>query len=392
MQFIGFKLNNNEYTVPILKVQEIINIPNITKLPQAPTYVKGVTNLRGKIIPVIELKRLLNINDLTEGTKVVVISSGRANFGILVDSITGVISIEDKEIEQPKDFNPNKLVSGIAKVEEKLLIMLDTQKLISENDAKFFEDEIIEYQEKGEIVEVAKKTEGMGGTTVVKEIMSARDFFEKRGISETDPRYHMVDDIVSFMNAIAEQDYEKAEELIKSIVAKGQSELFNEVGKVTRKLHNSLKSFKEAIDPKLKVMATNDMPRAIDQLQLVISKTEEAANKTMGVVEKYILEMDTLANHIRAISFPENSAEYLKKFKNQLEDDLAEILTTQSFQDITGQTIKKVISLVGDLEEELVKLIATFGLKVDTDTQKIEKVSVKVSQSDVDDLLKEFGF
>lgn len=392
MQFIGFKLNTNEYTVPILKVQEIINVPSITKLPQSPPYIKGVTNLRGKIIPIIDLKKLMNINDFTEGSKVVVLSSGQITFGVLVDSITGVIYVEEDSIEQPRDFNSAELVSGIAKVEEKLLIMLDTKKIVPEKDMHLFEDNIVEFKESGDKVEVLKTVEGMGGTTVVKEVVSAKEFFEKKGIEADDPRYQVFDDIVNFMNAISEQNYEKADELIKNVMAKGQSQLFNEIGKVTRKLHNSLRSFKETIDPKLKAMATNDMPRAIDQLQFVIEKTEEAANKTMGVVEKYILEMDTLASHIRAIAGPDESIEYLKKFKNQLEDDLTEVLTTQSFQDITGQTIKKVINLVDDLENELVKLIANFGLKIESDTKKVEKVSIKVSQSDVDDLLKEFGF
>ncbi|MCX8167259.1 MAG: protein phosphatase CheZ, partial [Candidatus Micrarchaeota archaeon] len=161
--------------------------------------------------------------------------------------------------------------------------------------------------------------------------------------------------------------------------------------KVARKLHDSLKSFREALDPRLKEIATEQMPRAVDQLQMVIDKTEEAANKTMGIVEKYILKMDDLANHIREIQGPESSVKYLKEFKNSLEDDLTEILTIQSFQDLTGQTIKKVIKLVGDLEIELVKLITNFGVKLDEKPAIINE-SNKVSQDDIDNLLSEFGF
>ncbi len=119
------------------------------------------------------------------------------------------------------------------------------------------------------------------------------------------------------------------------------------------------------LDPRLKEIATEQMPRAVDQLQMVIDKTEEAANKTMEIVEKYILKMDDLANHIRGLQGPQESVEFLREFKNSLEDDLTEILTTQSFQDLTGQVLKKVINLVGDLEVELVRLITTFGLKIE---------------------------
>ena len=134
------------------------------------------------------------------------------------------------------------------------------------------------------------------------------------------------------------------------------------------------------------------MPNAVDQLRFVIDKTEEAANKTMGIVEKYIMGMDELSGHIRKLKEPEETIAYLKSFKNGLEDDLTEILTTQSFQDLTGQTIKKVISLVGDIEEELVQLISSFGVKIETGARAEIVQAEKVSQSGVDDLLKDFGF
>lgn len=394
MQYIGFTMNNNEYTIPILKVQEIINLPPLTKMPQAPYYIEGITNLRGRIIPVVNLKKLVGLNggDLI-GEKVIVVAAGRVTFGVLVDGITGVVNIEESEIEPTENIMQSHIdqVSGVAKVNDRLIAILDTRKLIPMEDMSIFEDEVFEVKETGDKVEVVKKIEGMGGEMVVKEVMDARDFFEKRGISSTDPRYALFDDIVNFMNAIAAQDYEKADIAIQNIMSKGQSDLFKEVGKVTRKLHDAIRSFKEAIDPRLKDMAATEMPSAIDKLQFVIDKTEEAANKTMGIIEKYILGMDDLASHIRNLKEPEESVAYLKDFKNKLEDDLTEILTAQSFQDITGQTIKKVIKLVGDIEEELVKLIATFGVKVEHGV-KAEVTPEKVSQEGVDDLLKEFGF
>lgn len=395
MQYIGFTMNNNEYTIPILKVQEIINLPPLTKMPQAPYYIEGITNLRGRIIPIVNLKKLVGLNGSDSvGERVIVVTSGRVTFGILVDGITGVVNIEESEIEPTENIMQSHIdqVSGVAKVNDRLIAILDTRKLIPMEDMSLFEDEVFEVKESGDKVEVVKKIEGMGGEMVVKEVMDAKDFFQKRGISSTDPRYALFDDIVNFMNAVAAQDYEKADIAIQSIMSKGQSDLFKEVGKVTRKLHDAIRSFKEAIDPRLKDMAVTEMPTAIDKLQFVIDKTEEAANKTMGIIEKYILSMDDLASHIRNLREPEESVSYLKDFKNRLEDDLTEILTAQSFQDITGQTIKKVIKLVGDIEEELVKLIATFGVKVE-EKKKAEVVAPeKVSQADVDDLLKEFGF
>jgi chemotaxis protein CheZ len=402
MQYIGFTMNNNEFTIPILKVQEIVNLPQITKLPQVPDYIEGITNLRGRIIPVVNLKKMAGLfgsSGESGGEKIIVVTSGRITFGVLVDGITGVVSIEDSEIEPPTDFNTSDIVSGVAKVDDKLIVLLDTKKLIPMEDMSIFEDEIFEVIDTGgDTVEVMKKVEGMGGEIMVREVMDARQFFEKRGISSHDPKYAMLDEMVAFMNAVAGEDYEKADAAIQSIMSKGQGDtqgiLFKEVGKVTRKLHDSIRSFKEALDPKLKGMAEKEMPNAIDKLQFVIDKTEEAANKTMGIVEKYILIIDDLASHIRNIKEPEESVNYLKNFKNDLEDDLTEILTTQSFQDLTGQTIKKVITLVGDIEGELVKLITTFGVKLEQGGSAEEAVAVseEVSQAGVDDLLKDFGF
>jgi chemotaxis protein CheZ len=389
-------MNDNEYSIPILKVQEIINMPSLTKMPQAPHYIEGIANLRGRIIPVVNLKKLVGLDGgKMGGEKVIVVTSGRITFGVLVDGITGVVTIEESEIEPAENFMRSHIeqVEGVAKVEDKLVVLLDTKKLIPVEDMSIFEEEVFDVKELGgDKVEVVKKIEGMGGEMVVKEVMDAKSFFEKKGIDSQDPRYALFDDIVNFMNAVGTEDYEKADAAINGIMQKGQSDLFKEVGKVTRKLHDAIRSFKEALDPRLKDMAITDMPNAVDKLQFVIEKTEEAANKTMGIVEKYILSMDDLSSNVRSLEGPEESVNYLKDFKNGLEDDLTEILTTQSFQDITGQTIKKVISLVGEIEEELVKLIATFGVKIEEGKKTEIAVEEKVSQEGVDDLLKDFGF
>jgi len=392
-QYIGFILEENEYTVPILKVQEIIKIPQITKMPGVPHYIEGITNLRGRVIPVVNLKKVLGIPEVNSGSKVIVVSSGRITFGVLVDDITGVVNIDDSQVEPAQEFiqQGQNHVEGVARLGDKLLVLLDTKKLIPSEDQSLFEEEILEVHDEGDKVEVVKKVSGIAGQATVTEVIDAVKFYEQKGITKDDPKYVLLEEITNFMNAVAQGDYEQADKIMNSIIQKSQSDLFNEVGKVARKLHNSLKSFREAIDPRLKEIATEYMPRAVDQLEMVIDKTEEAANKTMEIVEKYILKMDDLANHIRGLQGPAESVEFLREFKNSLEDDLTEILTTQSFQDLTGQVLKKVISLVGDLEIELIRLITTFGLKIE-EKEVTKKDVEKVTQEDVDELLKEFGF
>jgi len=395
-QYIGFHLNDSEYSIPILKVREIVSMPEITKMPQSLEYIEGVTNLRGSIIPIVNLKKLVHLsNPENLGAKVIVVASGSMTFGVLVDDITGVITIDESAIEPPEKFMSGNMeqVEGVAKLKDRLIVLLDTRHLIPGEDMSAFEDVIMDVTESADgTVEVTKKVHTIAGETTVTETRDAKEFFEKRGINTQDPRYLIIDDLMSFMDAMAANDHEKADLAIQNIVKKGQSELFTEVGKMTRKMHDSIKSFRDALDPKLKDIANVEMPNAVDRLHYVITKTEEAANKTMGIVEKHMLKMDDMSAHLRKLQGPEDSIAYLRTCKNQLEDDLTEILTTQSFQDLTGQTIKKVIKLVGEIESELVRLIATFGVKVDAGVAAEVPVAELVSQSGVDDLLKDFGF
>ena len=402
MQYIGFLLSGCEYTIPILKVQEIINMPAVTRLPQSSGYLDGVTNLRGRVIPVINLKKMIGIKCDIAGAKVIVISSGKMTFGVVVDTITGVISIEQERIEPSAAFMnvEGDKIEGVARLEDRLVVLLDTRKLIPVDDLSMFEDDVLDFRDNGkDQVEVIKTVNGMGGKMHVTEVIDARTFFDRKNYQSGDLRAEVYAQLLEFMECIAAGDYEKADAIVRKLApgspgqaSAAQDKLFREVGKVTRKLHDSIKSFKEAIDPRLKCMAVKDMPSAIDRLELVIEKTEEAANRTMGIVEKYILTMDDLSANIRSIKGNDESVAYLKKFKRELEDDLTEILTTQSFQDLTGQTLKKVITLVSDIEKELVGLVATFGAKPDALVQAAVLAEEKVSQEGVDDLLKEFGF
>ncbi len=396
-QYIGFHLQSGEFGIPITKVREIINLPDITRIPQSPSYLKGITNLRGSVIPVVDLKKIINVPESAEGgRKVIVITSGRITFGLLVDSISGVISIEEAAIESPENLphGNSEQVEGVAKLDGRLIVLLDIKKLIPLDDMSLLEDYAVEARPDAQsgTAGVTRSVRTMAADIRVTELRDAKTYLEKtKGIGRDDPRQDILEDIVAFMTAVSEQNYDKADAAIQKIAKSGQGDLFKEVGKITRKLHDSIKSFKEAVDPRLKDMAAAEIPNAVDGLRYVIEKTEEAANKTMSVVEKYILRMDDLAAHIRRVEGPPETVAFLKQFKNGLEDDLTEVLTTQSFQDLTGQTIKKVITLVGDIETELIRLVTSFGVKIEACVAAPVAVE-KVSQSDVDNLLKELGF
>lgn len=419
-QYIGFKLNDSEFTLPILKVREIINTPVITRLPQSPHYVRGVINLRGRIIPVLDLKELVSMSGAEGGgAKIIVITKGNMVFGILVDEITSVINIDDASIEPPESFLQDNLerVEGVARFDDRLVILLDTDKLVETQDIDMFEEAITSFSggraalrghgtraiESGATIEAMRPPPvETAEAPVLEESAPKRDALEgkdlhgvkdvlKQKYGDNVEKRRFVSRVVDLIDALATHNYDRAEVMINEMLQTSDDSLFREVGMVTRKLHDSLREFKNALDPRIKQIADEEVPTAVDSLEYVITKTEDAANRTMGIVEKYQQDLGDFSSQLGKIKNPKKAVEYLNEFKASLNKDLTEIMLAQEFQDITGQTIRKVIELVNAIEAELVGLITTFGVKADAGKKEI-KLAQKISQDAVDELLKEFGF
>lgn len=135
-KFLTFCLGNEEYGLPILVAREIIGIIDVTPLPQTPTYVKGVINLRGKIIPVIELRAKFGIPSVgyTQETCILVVEvaapsgGGSYQLGVIVDSVSEVLDISRDNIEPAPSFGgeiPVSAILGMGKVKNKVVILLD---------------------------------------------------------------------------------------------------------------------------------------------------------------------------------------------------------------------------------------------------------------------------
>jgi len=133
-KYLTFALAGEEYGLPVLKVREIIKILDITVVPQAPPHVKGVINLRGKVIPVIDLRAKFSLpaQDYTERTCIVVVdvatSRERVMLGVIVDAVSEVLNIGAAEIDQTPDFGERVVTDymlGLAKVKNTVKILLD---------------------------------------------------------------------------------------------------------------------------------------------------------------------------------------------------------------------------------------------------------------------------
>ncbi len=139
-KYLTFALANEEYGLEILKVREIIGYMDITAVPQTPDYIKGVINLRGQVIPVVDLRTKfgMEITDITDQTCIIVveISQGDRNFstGIVVDHVQEVLDIEGENIEEAPQFGSSvntDFILGMGKIGDSVKILLDIDKVLA---------------------------------------------------------------------------------------------------------------------------------------------------------------------------------------------------------------------------------------------------------------------
>jgi len=142
-QLITFFLSGEEYGIDILEVDGIQRLKeiSITKVPQTDSYIKGIINLRGNVIPLIDLQERFDLGtgNLDKDARIIVVYFKEKLLGLLVDRVDEVVDIEVDSIEEPpEEIVPieNKYLSGIAKFEEKLVIILDIEKILSEKAEK----------------------------------------------------------------------------------------------------------------------------------------------------------------------------------------------------------------------------------------------------------------
>lgn len=133
--FVSFRLDREEFGLPVASVREVLRVGELTRVPQAPPHIRGVTNVRGSILPVVEVRTRIGLAPLDPGpaARIVVLEVGERALGLLVDRVTHVVKVKATEIEPP----PAEIVSartdyvvGVAKRPSGLLILLDPAKTL----------------------------------------------------------------------------------------------------------------------------------------------------------------------------------------------------------------------------------------------------------------------
>jgi len=147
-KYLTFAMGKEEFGVAVLKVREIMGILDITAVPQTPVYLKGVINLRGKVIPVVDLRLKFSLPsiDYTQRTCIIVVqvpgASGSLLMGIIVDEVSEVLTLAASDIEDTPDFGANvetKYILGLAKVKNKVKILLDINEVLTAREIECLE-------------------------------------------------------------------------------------------------------------------------------------------------------------------------------------------------------------------------------------------------------------
>jgi purine-binding chemotaxis protein CheW len=140
VQLVGFRLDDEDYAIAITKIQEIILMKPITRIPQVPDFIEGLINLRGSVIPIVNLRKRFGLpaRDLDDETRTIVVNIHDKTVGCIVDAVTRVMRINRDQIQPPPLSVlsvSHQYVAGLARLEDRLLIILDIERLFDERSA-----------------------------------------------------------------------------------------------------------------------------------------------------------------------------------------------------------------------------------------------------------------
>jgi len=135
IQFVSFMLDDVEYGVDILSVHEILRYPEITRLPNTPNFIKGVINLRGNVLPVVDVRLRFGFpkGNITDLTRIIVVETGGKQVGLLVDNVYQVVRIPVVNVDPPSDLITGvseEFISGIGRLKDRLIVLLNMSHII----------------------------------------------------------------------------------------------------------------------------------------------------------------------------------------------------------------------------------------------------------------------
>lgn len=138
-RWVTFRLADETYGINVMQVQEVLRMTDVAPVPGAPHYVMGIINLRGNVVTVLDTRKLLDLatSDITDSSRIMIIESGKVTVGLLVDSVAEVVNISSSDIDPPPSVGNDegsRYIQGIYSTEQQILILIDLNKLITEEN------------------------------------------------------------------------------------------------------------------------------------------------------------------------------------------------------------------------------------------------------------------
>jgi chemotaxis signal transduction protein/chemotaxis regulatin CheY-phosphate phosphatase CheZ len=394
LQLVGFKLGDEEYAIDVLKIQEIIRLVEITAVPRTDNYIMGVMNLRGKVIPVVDLRVRFNLekSDFDKKTRIIVVRFEKENIGFVVDEVTQVVRINKSLIEPTPPLVGSigqEYILGICKYNERLIILLDIDTLIYED--KNYESDL-KKKFKG-----SKGGEGSGGPSKEREEIhiqeeskeaSADNYEEASAKSDIEPAQEKVindsfiykeenkqesipasDDIDALIAMELAKREKETEELIRKKKADVSQENIEDI------LNDAVKQAEEKINHDAVHVAQDDLDALIamelakreKETEELIRRKKEAEKKN-ELIEEIEKKSDTGIDE----AFEEPKKVEGKENLNIEVDSLAEIKELAR-KIIHGEAKDISIDVKGELGE-IVKLILNAKEKLENIEDSSEKV------------------
>ncbi len=364
LQLVGFSVGGENFAVDIADIHEINRYEHINRMPELPDNVLGVIDLRGVVIPVIDLGGKLGITagEITRDTRIIIVGFKGDKIGIMVDAVSEVLRVPDDCLENPPAITKSissEYLRGIIRNNGCIIIVLDLVQL--------FKD----YGQDSCIAGTVQKTYETNCSNNVQDI------------SHDD-----IDQLVDAARAMSQGDFHHE---IKE-------ELYGQLGDIARYINATIKKM-QAVEPNI-AHASNKIPQASVQLSEITKATETATNNIMSQVEKVLDNHDLILHHTESAERGNELVNSLGEVRNVVSENreiLMDIVTGLSFQDLTGQKIKVIVGLIEEVEKRLLQLIVTFGLKSKDATEEVSSLkqftdNPILKQDVVDNILKEFGF
>lgn len=377
-QLIGFRLGAERFGIDISRIHEIIKPLPLTVVPDMPPGFSGVIHLRDQVVVIADLHARFGFPrpEATKETRIVVLAGTSRKIGVMVDAVSEVVRLTPAMLDPSPAFTDGvsvEFIEGIGRLGQDLVTVLNVDTLFPQAAASELERAVEEHMALEEQVVQAAPAPQPGMTMVDEDMM---------------------------------------EELGRK--AETGTHLYQDIGELARYINMAHKTFAQAVpqSQNIKVKA-KDLPTANDLLLKVTEDTETATMKVMANTEETVgavSDLNQLVDEIEeAVPASTSARASISDLAERMRGELTNIQNVQddtilalSFQDLTGQKIKQVIALMGEVEERILKLVVEYGAaKADQATEEVEKKlqdlkeDQEVSglhQDRVDDLLAEFGF